>query len=295
MYYANNGGYNNTVTGHNAMYNNNGGYNITATGSHALHDNSTGNNNTATGRSALIYNTTGFSNVAIGRYALYRNIPGWQNTAAGDSAGGTNNTGTNNTYLGYRADASANNFTNSTAIGHAAVVRAGNSMMFGNNAVTNWSFGRTTAPTAGRALEAGTHSGNGDGAYLTSGGVWTNASDRNLKTNIMNLSGAEILAKIGQLPITRWTYKGTNETHIGPMAQDFYRLFNVGLDSVSISTIDPSGVALIGIQELKQQAESLRLKNSALKKANASLREFTTKLDARLKLLEARVGIKAEK
>jgi hypothetical protein len=49
-------------------------------------------------------------------------------------------------------------------------------------------------------------------------------------------------------------YKGTdNEYHIGPMAQDFHASFNVGLNNTSISTIDPAGVALIGIQELSKQ------------------------------------------
>ena len=42
------------------------------------------------------------------------------------------------------------------------------------------------------------------------------------------------------------------------MAEDFYRLFNVGNDEKYISTIDPAGVALAGIQQLTKENEELR-------------------------------------
>ena len=78
------------------------------------------------------------------------------------------------------------------------------------------------------------------------GGVWTNASDRNLKENIIEVNGAEVLTKINQLPISQWNYKreGVGVKHIGPMAQDFYNLFACGSDDKSISTIDPAGISL---------------------------------------------------
>jgi hypothetical protein len=75
-----------------------------------------------------------------------------------------------------------------------------------------------------------------------------------LKENFTQLDPQTILNKIQSLSITQWNYKtepiGT--THIGPVAQDFYALFNVGGASgeTSISTVDPSGVALLGIQAL---------------------------------------------
>jgi hypothetical protein len=91
------------------------------------------------------------------------------------------------------------------------------------------------------------------GAHLTGNGTnWTNGSDRNKKENFHPVKGQEILDKIDNLQITRWNYKGEDEsvTHIGPTAQDFYRLFEVGADTVSISTIDPAGIALAAIKEL---------------------------------------------
>jgi len=103
----------------------------------------------------------------------------------------------------------------------------------------------TTTPTMGPLSLA-------SGAYVTAGGVWTNASDRNLKTNFIAQDPQTILAKIATLPITQWNYKNesASTTHIGPVAQDFYALFGLGGSETSISTIDPSGVALLGIQAL---------------------------------------------
>jgi Chaperone of endosialidase len=88
-------------------------------------------------------------------------------------------------------------------------------------------------------------------AKLTTGGSWTNAADKKLKENFEDLDGNDVLDKISKLPITRWDYikEGSATKHIGPMAQDFNKLFGVG-DDTTISTIDPAGVALKGIQAL---------------------------------------------
>ena len=67
------------------------------------------------------------------------------------------------------------------------------------------------------------------------------------------------------MDITRWKYKGTDEYHIGPMAQDFYALFNVGVDDKRISSIDPSGVALVAIKALNDKiAEQQKTINELL-------------------------------
>ena len=106
----------------------------------------------------------------------------------------------------------------------------------------------TTTPTLGPLTMA-------SGAYVTAGGTWTNASDRNLKANFTPVNNEDILNKISQLPLTQWNYKSeaTSTLHIGPMAQDFFAVFNLGGSDTSISTIDPAGVALAGIQALNEQ------------------------------------------
>ena len=112
----------------------------------------------------------------------------------------------------------------------------------------------TTTPTLGPLTMD-------SGAYVTAGGTWTNASSRALKENFTALDSAEVLAQINSLGITRWNYKteSVETTHIGPIAEEFYDAFRVGGSSgqSSISSIDPAGVALIGIQALSKKVEAL--------------------------------------
>jgi hypothetical protein len=116
-------------------------------------------------------------------------------------------------------------------------------------------------------------------AYLSNGGVWTNASDISRKENITEVDGASLLAKVVQLPITQWNYKceGATIKHIGPMAQDFYRLFSLGSDDKSISTIDPAGIALIGIQQLVKENQDLKTKMTDMQKQIDELKAMMKK------------------
>lgn len=103
------------------------------------------------------------------------------------------------------------------------------------------------------------------GAYCD-GTDWVNASDADAKENFAPVDGADLLRKIAALEITQWNYKGDlSAEHIGPTAQDFREIFGVGSDGKSISTIDPSGIALAAIKELNQQNQRLAGENAELK------------------------------
>ncbi len=127
---------------------------------------------------------------------------------------------------------------------------------------------------------AGTHRIDVEGGAYCDGTNWVNASDANSKENFAKVDGREILNKLERLDITRWNYKGqADAAHIGPTAQDFREVFGVGADDKSISTIDPSGIALAAIKELNRQNQQLREQNELLlreildiKKAVADLR-----------------------
>ena len=123
------------------------------------------------------------------------------------------------------------------------------------------------------------------GAYLSSGGVWTNASDRNKKENFETVDGREVLANLAELPITTWNYKAEDPSirHLGPMAQDFYAAFGLGADDTHIASLDSSGIALAAIQGLYEQ-------NQALQAENAELNTRVDDLEARLEALEEQVN-----
>ncbi|MBK6484669.1 MAG: tail fiber domain-containing protein [Chitinophagales bacterium] len=265
---SNTTGANNTATGYSALYFNNANNN-TAHGYGALFSNQAGNSNTATGEEALytniggnenvsagyrsLYNSNADYNTATGASTLYQNINGNRNTAVGYKAIFYNISGSDNTALGYAAGvaSTSTNLTNATAIGANALVCSSNMMVFGDAAVTKWGLG--ICPAAANIIQFSNTT-----ATLTTGGVWTNASDKKLKNSFEDLDQQSVLDKINQLKIQRWHYIADLEpvTHIGPMAQDFYAAFKVGNDT-TISTIDPAGVALIGIQELSAKNEEL--------------------------------------
>lgn len=115
-------------------------------------------------------------------------------------------------------------------------------------------FYTNTALTAGLRLAAG-------------GSSWLTISDSTKKQNIRLVDTRDMLSKVRSLPIKQWSYKSQDPSieHVGPMAQDFYNLFKLGDDNISISTIDPSGIALAAIQELAKKNEKLEAEVATLK------------------------------
>jgi len=88
--------------------------------------------------------------------------------------------------------------------------------------------------------------------------VITATSDRNAKTDFVPLNAKMVLAKVVQMPISTWSYKneaGDGIRHIGPVAQDFKELFNVGYDDKSIATVDADGVAFAAIKGLHEELQ----------------------------------------
>jgi hypothetical protein len=121
----------------------------------------------------------------------------------------------------------------------------------------------------------------GGGAYCD-GTDWVNGSDVNSKENFEPVDGEELLGRISTLPITRWNYKGQPEVeHIGPMAQDFQAVFGVGVNDKSISTVDPSGIALAAVKELYRQNQELQTANRQLQAQMEELRRAVMELKSR--------------
>jgi len=119
------------------------------------------------------------------------------------------------------------------------------------------------------------------GAYLSGdGATWTNSSDREKKENFKSVDGGEILELLEQLEITEWNYKSDDDDirHVGPVAQDFHALFGVGGDDKSISTVDPSGIALAAIKELHKKTKRV----DELESEVAELRELVNRLAEKL-------------
>jgi hypothetical protein len=99
-------------------------------------------------------------------------------------------------------------------------------------------------------------------------------SSRKLKENFTRINLDDILGKIDQLEVSRWSYKfeGRSITHIGPVAEDFYRLFKTGSHEDELHVIDSIGVSLAGVKALsgkinvqQQKIEEFRREVKSLK------------------------------
>jgi hypothetical protein len=127
------------------------------------------------------------------------------------------------------------------------------------------------------------------GAYLSTSGTWTNNSDVNRKLDFRSVAGEDVLFRLRSLPITSWRYNVENAPvrHIGPMAQDFYRVFGLGTDSVAIGTVDADGVALAGVQALERRTTALRDEVAQTRQLVEMLMRERAELLARIAKLEA--------
>jgi hypothetical protein len=136
--------------------------------------------------------------------------------------------------------------------------------------LSNLSVNRTN-PT--HPIHVGTAASNGNGAHLTNGGVWTNGSDVNSKTDFAAVDVSEILARVVALPVSSWRYHSEPSTtrHVGPMAQDFAAAFGLGESKKHIGTVDADGVALAAIKGLHAELENLRAENEAMRQRLAAL------------------------
>ncbi len=137
---------------------------------------------------------------------------------------------------------------------------------------------RSTAPNQFVARASGgfiltSDAAGTSGVMLNPGsGAWASLSDRSMKTRIVALDDAHILAKVAALPVSEWSYTSERGVrHIGPMAQDFYAAFKVGEDDRHITTIDEDGVALAAVKAVHAENEAVRAGDRTLRANNARL------------------------
>jgi len=274
------GGYHNIASGTNATVG--GGWDNTSSGYVATVGGGKGNeasgwyatvgggvDNTASGYAATVGG--GYHNIASGNHST---VPGgFRNTAAGlySFAAGRRAKADHDGAFVWGDSILANIYSPGN---NTFIVRANGGIWFGQAT-------SDITPTIG----AGVFISTSTGAYLSTGGVWTNASDRNLKEHFAPVDRQAVLEKVAQLPITTWNYKAQDASirHMGPMAQDFYAAFGLGEDNTHISTVDAAGVSLVAIQALYEQ-------NQALKEENAALRARLDDLEARVAALEEAQG-----
>lgn len=133
---------------------------------------------------------------------------------------------------------------------------------------------------------------NGDTNNVTVGGTHTAiqhiaSSSRAVKKDFTKINAKDVMSKIKNLEVTEWRYKdkAAQGRHIGPMAEDFYKLFKLGADDKHVSATDMASIAIIAAKELqtentllKKQGQQLSAKNDELEERLASLEKLVTNL-----------------
>jgi hypothetical protein len=89
---------------------------------------------------------------------------------------------------------------------------------------------------------------------------WTCASSRTLKENYLTVDGEDVLARLRALPITTWSMIGGDRgvRHLGPVAEDFYHAYGLGLGETTIGLGDIDGVNLAAAKALEARTTELR-------------------------------------
>jgi len=108
---------------------------------------------------------------------------------------------------------------------------------------------------------------------LPGAGSWSILSDRNRKKNIEAINAQNYLNRLDNIDVYSWSYKSQDSsvTHIGPMAQDFFKTFELGTDSTTINSGDFDGINLLLIKALDEKVKALNDQSTEMAALNEEL------------------------
>ena len=123
----------------------------------------------------------------------------------------------------------------------------------------------------------------GSGAYVSTGGVWTNASSREYKTDVKQLSAEKAMAALSQLKPVEFAYKAdTEERHVGFIAEDAPDIV-ASKDRKGMSPMDVVAVLTKVVQEQQDLLRDQRKIAQEQEKTIGELSDKVAELERRLK------------
>lgn len=111
-----------------------------------------------------------------------------------------------------------------------------------------------------------------DGDVRINNGTVLVTSSRATKENFNKIHPEQILKRLADLELLDWNYKKDPDSvrHLGPVSEDFYRLFGLGDGDKHITPTDLSGVALAAIQGLLKEISILRKRVARLESSQTT-------------------------
>lgn len=146
---------------------------------------------------------------------------------------------------------------------------------FAARATGGFRFRTNLAGTTGCNLPAGS-------------GVFNCTSSRYTKENFTSVDGNDVLARLRKVPVSTWNYisEGRATRHLGPMAEDFYQAFNLGVGNTSIGVQDAVGVSLAAVKALDARTLELQQKTEEVEQLRAKVNSLEQRLAALEQLIE---------
>lgn len=110
-------------------------------------------------------------------------------------------------------------------------------------------------------------------------GTISQLSSRSAKENFAATDGQLLLAKLEQLPVSSWNYRGApaQERHLGPVAEDFHAAFGLGASNRYIAPADMAGVALASVKALQDEIKD---RDRQIEHLEQRLQALEARLDA---------------
>lgn len=207
--------------------------------------------------------TRGIASVAIGYHA---EANGNYSTAFGFY---TQANGVNSVSMGYQCKANHNGcfiYNDASNLAPYLLTIAANQFMA--RAAGGFIFYTNSTATSGVTLAAGS-------------GSWASLSDSTKKENFELVNYSDILEKVKKIKIYTWNYKSQspNIRHVGPTAQEFSRLFNLGENNTTINTVDIDGVNMAAIKALAEKSVLLDEKVKELDQALNKIKQLQKERD----------------
>jgi len=231
----------------------NGGRKNTASGAYATvgggYGGGYGNDNEASGERATVGGGDG--NTASGLNATVGG--GFDNTASGTYAtvpGGGSGAATNDNSFVWNDGTGYHSIPNSYEGGLNSAYTVSSEPVSGNRTFSVSAQGGVRFITGSSAV-----------TYIDGGSTgWSTTSTRSAKTNIDPVDPEAILDGVTEMEVATWEYKdddgeGAGTRHVGPMAEDFHEVVDVGTSDDHINSINADGVALAAIQGLSKNLD----------------------------------------
>ncbi|MEO9547972.1 MAG: tail fiber domain-containing protein [Crocinitomicaceae bacterium] len=119
-----------------------------------------------------------------------------------------------------------------------------------------------------------------NGVSLASGGgSWNMISDMNKKHSITKINSDLGESWYEDIQVYKWKYKNQNQEHIGPMAQDMFKVFKVGESEKYINQLDIDGAVFYGSKVLSEKLKKKLVKSNEISNLESEIELEKVKLD----------------